>query len=279
MIRLCTVFVLIIPFYGSAQTAAQIDSFYSPGIASIAHYSYLLPAHYDTLHSFPVLYLLHGYSGDHRNWSELTNLMTYGAELGVIIVMPNAANSWYVNSAGEPNARYEDFIINDLRTYIEHRFHVDTTRRAIAGLSMGGYGAVMLALRHPRLYRFAGSLSGTLSIPSGMEFPAHNKEERSLANLDQVFGSSRSFREEHDVLHLYKKTQRQDLPYLYFAIGTNDGFTTFLPAHRTLIDSLRSYGARYEYHETPGVHNWKYWSREIRPLLRRMIEVLDEERW
>jgi len=278
MIRLFTMLAFVLPLCSSAQPAAAVDSFYAHSIASTEYFSYLLPERYDSLHFYPVLYLLHGYSGNHRNWLELTNLTTYGPRLGIIIVMPNAANSWYVNSASEANARYEDLIINDLRTHIERRFHVDTTRRAIAGLSMGGYGAVMLALRHPNLFQFAGSLSGAFSIPGGMEFPAHNKAERSLLNLNKVFGTSASFHQRHNLFYLYKNTPAQTLPYIYFVIGTNDGFTTFIKGHRALNDSLRMYGARYEYHETPGTHNWKYWEKEIQPLLKKMLEVLEVPR-
>ena len=267
---------LVVCSMGFAQTTARVDSFYSPSIRSMMHYSYILPARYDTLRTYPVLYLLHGYGGDHRNWVDLTNLLTFSAQLGLIIIMPDAANSWYVNSAGQPNDRYEDLIVKDIRKLVEQRFAADTSRSAIAGLSMGGYGAIMLGLRHPKLFRFAASLSGALSIPGGIEFPERNRAERALANLKEVFGTDESFRRRHDPLYLYKTTTANTLPYLYFVIGTNDGFTTFLPAHRSLTDSLRSYGARYEYHETPGGHNWKYWGKEIRPLLTRMMEVLHE---
>lgn len=274
MIRIVLLLSLILPCWSSAQTAL-VDSFYAPSTGLTARYSYLLPERYDSHRSYPILYLLHGYGGDHRNWTDLTGLASYGAGLGVIIIMPDAGNSWYVNSAGKSGDRYEDLIINDFRTLVEKRFAVDTTRRAIAGLSMGGYGAIMLSLRHPRLFRFAGSLSGALSIPGGIEFPQQFKAERALKNLGEVFGNDETFRDQHDPLALYKSAPADSLPYLYFVIGTNDGFTSFLPAHRTLTDSLRLYGARFEYHETSGGHTWKFWGREIVPLLRRMKELFN----
>jgi len=276
MMRVFTLLAFVLPQSVSAQTTARVDSFYSPSISSTSQYAYLLPERYDSLHAYPILYLLHGYGGNHRNWTELTNLSTYSAPLGLIIIMPNGGNSWYVNSMGRPSDRYEDMIITDLRRHIEHRFRVDTTRRAIAGLSMGGYGAIMLALRHPQLFCFAGSLSGALSIPGSMEFSERNRPERSLTNLKVVFGAEKALHKQHDLFALYRNTIPESLPRLYFVIGTNDGFATFLPAHRALSDSLRSYGARYEYHETPGAHNWKYWEKEIQPLLRRMVEVFHE---
>ncbi len=274
MIRAILLFSLVLPFRAPGQTA-KVDSFYAPSLGSTTRYAYLLPEHYDTLRSYPILYLLHGYSGDHRNWIELTDLVSYGTRLGIIIVMPDAANSWYVNSAGEPGKRYEDLIVIDYPARVERRFAVDTTRRAIAGLSMGGYGAIMLGLRYPKLFRFAASLSGALSIPGGIEFPEPYRAERGLKNLKAVFGEEKSFRGSHDPFSLYKNTPADSLPYLYFVIGTDDGFTTFLPAHRALTDSLRAYRARYEYHEMRGAHNWKFWGKEVRPLLARMKEILD----
>jgi len=276
MIRTLLLFSLVLPCRVSGQTA-KVDSFYAPSIGSTTRYSYLLPEHYDTLRSYPVLYLLHGYGGDHRNWTDLTDLASYGERLGVIIIMPEGANSWYVNSAGEPGKRYEDLIVCDYPAHVEGRFAVDTTRRAIAGLSMGGYGAIMMSLRHPKQFRFAGSLSGALSIPGGIEFPEPYRAERGLKNLKVVFGEEKSRRDRHDPFMLYKGVPADSLPYLYFVIGTNDGFTTFLPAHRALTDSLRAYGAKHEYHELSGAHNWKLWGKEIRPLLLRMKDVLNGE--
>jgi len=273
--RFFAVLAFLIPTHGPAQTSAKIDSFYSSSLGSMTHYSYLLPNGYDSRHSYPVLYLLHGYGGDHRNWSKLTDLAMYAGQFGIVIIMPDAGNSWYVNSIGKPENRFEDMFVRDLLSHAEEQFSVDTSRRALAGLSMGGYGAMTLALRHPTLFRFAASLSGALSIPAGIEFPERYRPERSLANLREVFGPPGMFRDDHDPFRLVSRIPASSFPYLYLVMGTNDGFTSFLPAHRAFADSLRSYNARYEYHETPGGHSWKYWEREIRPLLRRMMEVLD----
>jgi putative tributyrin esterase len=116
---------------------------------------------------------------------------------------------------------------------------------------MGGYGALMLALRHPRRYRFAGVLSGALLVPSPLG---------SRAN---------PHRQAHDPFVLFRRTAAGELPYLYFLIGSGDPFTTFLPRNRALTDSLRVYGARYEYHEVPGGHDWRVWGGALPSLLAR----------
>lgn len=173
---------------------------------------------------------------------------------------------------------YEDMVMHDLLTRAEERFSIDTTRRALAGLSMGGYGAILLALRHPHRFRFAASLSGALSIPSWIEFPEQYHAERSIANLEDIFGPPGSFRRNLDPFHLVATTDASSLPFIYLVMGTNDGFTSFLTANRALADSLRTRGIRYEYHETPGGHNWQYWGREIHPLLNRLSQILSETR-
>lgn len=99
---LMLVLVFLFPARDSAQTHAQVDSFYSPSLRSMACYSVLLPDHYDSRRLYPVLYLLHGYGGNHLNWTELTDLPSYAGRLGMIIIMPFASNSWYVNSFSRP---------------------------------------------------------------------------------------------------------------------------------------------------------------------------------
>jgi S-formylglutathione hydrolase FrmB len=193
----------------------------------------------------------------------------------MIIVMPDGENSWYVNSFTEPNERFEDYLVRDIPHYVQMMYSIDTTRQGIAGLSMGGYGALMLGLRHPAKYGFIGSLSGAITFPRGMSDTTRAAERSLLPSLKRVFGEKTSgFRNAHDIFMLYRQTSKDSLPYIYMVIGTQDGYRTFLPGHRAFTDLLRTYGASYEYHETPGGHNWQFWDREIRPVVQRMREVL-----
>ena len=100
--------------------------------------------------------------------------------------------------------------------------------------------------------------------------------ERALfPSLRRAFGEKpNGFRNAHDVFVIYRQVPKDSLPYIYMAIGIQDGYRSFLPAHRAFTDLLRTYGAAYEYHETPGAHNWQFWGREVQPLLKRMREVL-----
>ena len=271
--------VLVLIFLASdavAQSIVRVDSFYMPSLGRTKKVSILLPSQYNPRSRYPVLYLLHGYTGGNQDWLSRTKIRDYVRGMPLIIVMPDAENSWYVNSATEPGDRFEEYLVNDIPQYINKMYSIDTTRQGIAGLSMGGYGAVMLALKHPTRYRFAGSLSGAITFPRGMNDTTRPAERSLLPSLKKAFGEKPGDgRNAGDVFLLYRQTARDSLPYLYLVIGTQDGYRSFLPAHRAFTDLLRSYGAAYEYHETPGGHNWQYWDREIQPVLKRMREVLN----
>ena len=258
-----------------AQSIVRVDSFFMPSLGRVKKLSVLLPSKYDPTKRYAVLYLLHGYTGGHEDWVTKTNLRDYVKDIPLIVVMPDAENSWYVNSFTEPNQRFGDYVAHDIPHYMETMYSIDTTRQGIAGLSMGGYGALMLALRHPSTYKFAGSLSGAITFPRGMNDTTRPAERSLHASLRRAFGEKTSgFRNAHDVFLLYRQTSKDSLPYIYMVIGIQDAYRTFLPAHRAFTDLLRTYGAAYEYHETPGGHNWQFWDNEIRPLIDRMREVL-----
>lgn len=254
-----------------AQVTTRVDSFYMPSLGRTKSLSILLPEDYNPRTHYPVLYLLHGYSGDHRDWPARTKITEYLRGIPLIVILPDGENSWYVNSATERNDRFEDYLVKDIPRYVNKLYSIDTTRQAIAGLSMGGYGALMLALKHPSQYRFAGSLSGAITFPRAMNDT--RSPERSLnPSLKRAFGERR---DGGDIFLLYRQTSKDYFPYIYLVIGTQDGYKSFLPAHRAFTDLLRSAGVAYEYHETPGSHNWQFWDRELQPLLKRLREVLN----
>jgi S-formylglutathione hydrolase FrmB len=273
----CALFLCLIFFCSDlpAQSIARVDSFYMPSLGRTKKLSVLIPAKYDPRVHYPVLYLLHGYSGGYDNWGSKTKIAEYVRDIPMIVVMPDGENSWYVNSAMEPSDRFEDYIVNDLPNYIQKAYSIDTTKQGIAGLSMGGYGALVLALRHPAKYRFAGSLSGAIAFPRGMTDTTRQPEHSLLPSLKHAFGEkSGASRSAYDLFLLSRQTSKESMPYIYMAMGTLDNYRSFLPAHRALTDLLRGAGVSYEYHETPGGHSWQYWDTEIQPLLKRMREVL-----
>lgn len=227
------------------------------------NYRVLLPDGYKTgRQRFPVLYLLHGLSGSHRDWADKSGLARYAKGQPLIIVMPDADDSWYANSASQPHASYEDYIARDLVAEIDGRFRTRRERnaRAVAGLSMGGAGALRFAIKYPQVFGFAGSFSGALDVARNPEHYRQGTPNRE--QTDAVFGPAGSAtRREADVFALASAAEPAALPFLYFDCGTDD---SFLPENREFATLLQKRKIAYEYREVPGRHDWKFWDKQVR---------------
>lgn len=259
-----------------SQPSMIVDSITTQALGTTRTFGVLLPGGYDPSRRYPILYLLHGHDGSYRDWNDRTSISSTMRDIPIIIVLPDADYSWYVNSHADTSKRYEDYLLNELRGTVEKRYRVDTTRRSIAGLSMGGYGAILYALKRPDLFRFAGSLSGAIPFPRFMEDTVRQPGVHRLSrSLRAAFGSEpNAHRDSNDMFLLARSLDTGRTPYIYMATGIQDGFRGFLPVHRMFADTLRSAGIPYEFHETRGGHSWAYWGREIRPLVERMRKVL-----
>jgi putative tributyrin esterase len=270
------ILAIIVLSPAGAQQRLLTDSLYAPSLQRTKRFMVLLPVQYDSISRYPVLYLLHGLGGDYTNWTTLTRIYDYSADHRCIIVMPDGEDSWYANSVGNAKDRFDDYLSDDLPSYVRQKYPIDTLRQGIAGLSMGGYGALTQAVRHPGRYIFAGSLSGSVNVPRDIEQREKNSALLPTAwNLKRIFGEqSNPARSAYDLLILAARANPDSLPYLYLAIGIQDPLPGFLAGHRDLVAILARREIAYEYHETPGAHTWKYWEREVRPLLARFDEVL-----
>jgi S-formylglutathione hydrolase FrmB len=245
-------------------------TFRSASLGEERSYTVLLPAGYerDARRRYPVLYLLHGKAGDHTDWSKRAPLREAVGPADLIVVMPDGDDGWYVDWADGAH-RYEGQIVRDLIPHVDATYRTLASRegRAVAGLSMGGYGALKLALAHPGLFVAAGSLSGAL------RFPREAWEEGT-----KVFGTgppAGRLRARNDVLELALALQRADPglsgPALYLDCGIED----FLyESNRRARAFFREVGVPYEYHEEPGGHTWEYWSARLPDLLRFALRHL-----
>lgn len=202
---------------------------------------------------WPVLYLLHGLSDDHTAWQRWTSIERYVRDLPLMVVMPNGERGWYTDSVSNPNAAFETLITRDLICFVDRTFHTVPTRegRVVAGLSMGGYGALKLALKHPDLFCAAVSHSGAVEIASHVS--SENPEALS------IFGASAAGGTE-DVFALAKNSDPDTRPAVRFDCGTDD----FLIEHnRRLHTHLDDIAYPHEYVEHPGAHDWRYWDDHI----------------
>jgi putative tributyrin esterase len=261
----------------SAQQKLILDSIFSPSIDAHKKFYILVPE--KAKGPLPVLYLLHGAWGDYKNWTENTNLQKIAKDMPLIIVMPDAGNSFYVNSIANPKLRYADYILQDLSKYVEKKYSVDTSRQGIAGLSMGGYGAFYLSSLHPERFLLSASLSGAIAIPGRNYEPIDTSEITPITNiLLEVFGQP----DATTYKKLYPPDFAQNLnpetvPYYYFAHGVQDQFENFLPVHRELVEVLRAKDIAYEYHELQGEHDWKFWGKHIPEVLELFMNLCQEK--
>src|SRR6266566_154556 len=130
-------------------------------------YNIILPPDYavSPVTRYPVLYLLHGLTGHYTDWRARTNVADYAAHYRLIVVMPEGNNGWYTDSATVPTDKYETYILQELIPDVQRRYRTieDRSGRAIAGLSMGGYGAIKFGLKSPSTFVFAASMSGAVA--------------------------------------------------------------------------------------------------------------------
>ena len=228
--------------------------------------------------SFPVLYLLHGHGDDHTAWIEkgdiaetLDRKIASGAMAPLIVVMPAAGNSWYVDDPAPGGfGPVAQAFTDDLIAAVEARYPAARCRaaRAVGGLSMGGYGAIMYAFSHPDRYAAAFSLSGSLfsELPADIERrrPAY---ERIYAG---VFG--RPFDETRFLSwNVFKLLDRlappRALPRIWLAAGDND-FPSIHEGTIRLHQVLRQRGDRSELHIVAGEHTWELWRTGVDQALK-----------
>lgn len=240
-------------------------------------YSVLLPEGYASperrAQSYPVLYLLHGLSGHYSNWLEKTKLAEYAAPYQMIIVTPEGNDGWYTDSASVAADKYESYIMQELLPDVEKRFRALKNRagRAIAGLSMGGYGALKFALKYPDKFVFAASMSGALDAAARNEGDPRFAWEYLRASIMQTFGAPGSqTRAENDLHKLARNLPAErlaSLPFLYLDCGTEDGL---LATNRELAQILLERKIPHEFRQLPGKHNWEYWDAQVQEVLRVM---------
>ncbi|GIO87280.1 tributyrin esterase [Paenibacillus faecis] len=217
---------------------------------------------------YPTLYLLHGMSDDDTIWLRRTSIERYVADLGLAVVMPQADLSFYTDMAH--GNRYWTFISEELPNICRSFFPLSDRREDnfVAGLSMGGYGAIKLALRKPETFAAAASLSGALDIHR--DFLEHVRGPRELSALFQrIFGEKGPLGTEDDLLALLRKYEengtQDQAPRLYQCCGTED----FLYQDNLVFrDACHQAGLALTYDEGPGDHDWAYWDAKIQDVLK-----------
>jgi len=215
---------------------------------------------------YAVLYLLHGLFGHFDNWTDKTKIVDYSEPYNLIIVTPEGGDGWYTDSATVANDKYESYIIQELIPEIDKKFRTvaDRKNRIIAGLSMGGYGAIKFGLKYPDKFSLVGSFSGALDAP------LRGQENKNLRpSIVSVFGPDGSkTRTDNDIYRMVREASAEtmkSLPYVYFACGTEDFL--FQP-NREFDTLLLEKKVPHEYRELPGAHTWDFWDAQVQEFLR-----------
>jgi putative tributyrin esterase len=241
-------------------------------------YCVLLPLRYEHYSAaYPVLYLLHGLFGRFDDWVERTGIVSQAARHDLIVVTPEGGDGWYSDSATEELEKYESYLICELLPEIEKRYRTISERRgrAIAGLSMGGYGAVKIAIKRPDLYTFAASFSGAFDPTERSDDRPGLDWENLRPSILKAFGvTDCKARVDNDLLKLIEgmpANRVSALPYFYFDCGNED---TFLQANQRLADAMTDRGIAHELQIIAGGHDWAYWSSRVSKLLSLADERL-----
>ncbi len=214
------------------------------------------PSHYNPSKAYPLVYLLHGYSQDYKQWSHILPLQTISDENDFIIVCPDGFVSWFVNSPNDSTSRMEDFFFKELVPRIHSTVNVDKLNVFISGLSMGGYGALRYFLLHPGYFNTAGSTSGgtevdyTLLKAASMQFFGTDRVTKDLSRL-----LAKNWHQYNITTLLTGNTK----PFI-FDCGTDD---ILYPSFLKLQQACKALHIPATSISQPGDHNETYWHNSI----------------
>ncbi len=270
--------------YTFSQITVVEDSLFSQSLNTTTKFYAVLPDGYSkTQERYTAVYLLHGFSGDYTNWVKQTDLIKYLKGYEYIVICPDAKNSWYSNSIILQNANYEDMIIKEIVPFVDRKYRTKQSKfsRAIAGLSMGGYGAAKFGVKYPEKFFFAGCISPSIQFPSGLEDSTivARRSKETIKSVREMFGEKRNETwSANDIFELTEKVNPKTTPFFYLSAGSQDGIPEVIEQTHILAGLLRKKGVAFEMHETAGAHDWKFWDKEIEIVLQRISEISGKKR-
>jgi enterochelin esterase-like enzyme len=220
----------------------------------------LMPEGKPPINGFRVLYLLHGYYGDFTDWLYMSNIIRYQKPSDLMIVFPDASNSYYVNHPS--GLRFEDYIINDVVSLIENTFKISSKRddRYIAGLSMGGFGALYLGFKYHNMFSKIFSLSG---VVFATDIVKHLSTSR-IYQFETLFDVNNL--EQYNLLSYAIKHQDEKIQLTLYC-GTEDFlYQDNIQFHQ----QLKQNNIHHDFIESKGAHDWDYWDEKIQEVLIKL---------
>ncbi len=252
--------VLISSFISVSLFAASVDtvSIYSDAMHKYVKCVVIGPRGYDAGgEKFPVLYLLHGYSGNYGDWiNKVPAIKDYADAYKIFIVCPDGAfSSWYFDSPVDTTMRYETNVAIEIPDYIDAHYPTiaDRKGRAITGLSMGGHGGLFLGFRHSETFGACGSMSGGVDL----------NDARGKFDIDKRVGDTIKHADNwtnYSVSKIVEQKPKEPL-HIIFDCGTEDFFYNI---NARLHQKMVALHIPHDYTERPGGHSWEYWANSIK---------------
>lgn len=282
MKRLCmflTLLLLLFPKTIQAQDGRTYDNLVVQSVLmkkQMRYALYLPPDYHFSKKTYPVLYLFHGAGENHTAWLRKGNLKNIVDKLieshsiePIIIVMPDAGMSYYMNSSSGKTP-YEDYFFRELKPYIESFYRVKKGKRytSVGGFSMGGYGALIYSLHHPELFQTCIALSSGVRTDEEMEALSANDYDTRYrialgAHKEGVPHVSPYYKEKYDILDWLPHMPNGQKKQVRFYIDCGDD--DFLYKGNSMLHILmRDYRIQHEYRVRNGGHTWSYWQSGLR---------------
>ena len=253
------VFILFISLCLSlfSARASKVDTVatYSNAMKKEIKAVIVTPDSYTPSKTYPVVYLLHGYSGNYANWAKAKAVLESADTYDQIIVCADGGyGSWYWDSPIDASFKYETYISGELVAWVDKKYSTVKSPggRAIAGLSMGGHGALYLAIKHPDVFGATGSMSGGVDI---RPFP----NNWDLAKRLGKYAENPDSWEKNTVINMLHLIQPKSLSII-IDCGTED---FFFKVNEALHQQMLYRNIQHDYIVRPGAHNWPYWENAV----------------
>lgn len=219
------------------------------------------------------LMLLHGYSGGSADWITGSSVQELAVQYNLAVIMPNGRNSFYLNQEAT-GAQFADFVGEELLSYARKTFQLSDKREDtfIGGYSMGGFGALHTGLAYSHNYSKIAALSSALIIHQLKEMsPEDANPMANYAYYASVFGDLKTAESRDcnpEMLIRQKLENGEPIPEIFMACGSED---MLVETNRVFRDFLKENGIAAQYHESTGVHDWKFWNQYLEPAIQWML--------
>jgi len=255
LIKISLVFFLLAATACSQAQSVEHIVVYSSKMQKEVNNIVILPSGYNDFIEYPVLYLLHGYGGDHTTWIKIKpGLKDKATQYNIIIVCPDAENSWYWDSPVLSGSQYETYVSSELVGFIDKKYRTIKTPdgRGITGFSMGGHGALWLAINHQDVFGACGSMAGGVDI---RPFSNNWEMSKSLGS----YTNNKSIWDKHTVMNIIPKIM-PGRPAIAIDCGMKD---FFFDVNKKLHEKLSEKSIPHVYTVRPGEHNNEYCTNAV----------------